>query len=191
MIFNLVCRQRSLKAAIRTHCAIKRRFVVFLAMWTLFVVPVASATEIDGNLVRVASEWKSKAEQWAHILKKDHKSTSPTYRQAIKLYIDAKASADAWVSQMLMDLRNNATAPSHQYQKKLLEVSERASAFVEYAEGVYFESKGSWGSSGKLLTQLTEAGVTIYKTYHEVNMEKKKNIEKAIEALTWKTFDEA
>mgnify|MGYP001565906516 FL=1 len=161
-------------------------------MWALFGEPPASATQIDGNLVRVASEWKSKAEQWAHLIRKKHDHNSSAYKKAIKLYIDAKGAADGWANQMLFDLRSNETAQSETYHKRLQDVSERAAAFVEYAEQLNFETKGPSSSLyGKLLKDLTEMGVTLYKTYHEGDMEKKKNIEKSIEALMWKAFDEA
>lgn len=114
------------------------------AMWALLLllsVPAwAIQTEGLEGINSIAKE-KSKAEDWAAVLKRNWKPGAPEYKRGQELYIDAKAEFDGWVQQLKVDLQSGKSRSAKEHEKRLAEPVKKAQAFIDYVNDIYVPKK--------------------------------------------------
>jgi hypothetical protein len=149
--------------------------------------------------VGVLAHEKSAAEQYAVILGTAGKNDTALYVRGIQLYADAKADFDAMIAELKFDLTTGQDpAKSAVFTGALQGAADRRIAFTSFVSSEVVE-KLQGPKPGlpdvvtavpELVKAITEAGLSIWKTFHDASKERRDAILSEIDQLQWKSFAE-
>ena len=146
------------------------------------------------NAIGTISEKKSLCEGRARQIKNYYSKDAEQYKEANKLYIDAKAAFDGWIEQFKFDLTVNTNiTTSDRYKESLNKASEKGDIFLKYVDSLTSEKTKSIAAIAtvtSILPSLTDAGIKIWENYRKAKEEQRKEIKKDLDNLKWKAFDE-
>jgi hypothetical protein len=161
------------------------------------VAPSSDAMLSDA--IRVLTHEKSAAEQYAVILATVGKTDAARYVRGIMLYADAKAEFDALVAELKFDLTTGQD-PSHSavFTGALQGAAEKRVAFTSFvSHEVVDKIKGARPGLPEVLTAVPElvkaiadAGLSIWKAFHDAGKERRDAILNEVEHLQWRSFAE-
>ena len=136
------------------------------------------------NQIGQLTYWKSKAEQWAELIKHDPtKKNTDEYYKAWDLYIEAKSATDAWINEFSSALTISSEAEN---KKNIVDMENKSKEFVNYVRPMYVK-----GFSGKEIGEFAiSIGMTIFKEYISANEHRKKEIKVELENVRWKSFND-
>ncbi len=166
--------------------------LLLLALFILLLPNYVTSNEMKKwlpNDVAQMTKWKSQAETYASKIKNKYSKTSPQYKKAFTLYIDAKSAIDAWIASLKTELiLGGDINKSESYNSLLNDAALKSHAFIQYSEGLYTRGKGI--ASLIILGDLEETGMRIWREYKKVSEDKKDKLKAALDELRWKSFDE-
>jgi hypothetical protein len=147
------------------------------------------------------SQERSYAESGAAIVKR----YAPNDIEARKLYADAKGAFDSLIEQLLADLaQNRDPALSEVFRQRLDAAVLKRVAFSQRVDEVVKPNVPEGAKSAilvaladalakapaELIKQLFDGGMSIWKEWHGVSIERRRQITTRIEAQRWKPFAE-
>jgi hypothetical protein len=149
------------------------------------------------NAVRVLTHEKSAAEQYAVILATVGKSDTARYVRGIQLYAEAKADFDALVAELKFDLTTGQD-PSHSavFTGSLQQAAEKRIAFTSFvSREIVDKIKGARPGLPDVITAIpelvkaiSEAGLAIWKAFHDASKERRDAILSEVDQLRWQSF---
>jgi hypothetical protein len=158
-----------------------------------------SAEAILGRAVGDLRREKTAAEEYAVILATVGKADIGSYVRGIQLYADAKAEFDALIAELKFDLTTGQDpARSAVFTGALQEAAEKRVAFTSFVKREVVD-KVPGARPGlpdvitavpQLVKAITDAGLAIYKAFHDAGKERRDAILNEIEHLQWKSFAE-
>jgi hypothetical protein len=158
-----------------------------------------SSDAMLSDAVRVLTHEKSAAEQYAVILATVGKTDPARYVRGIVLYADAKAEFDALVAELKFDLTTGQD-PSHSavFTGALQGAAEKRVAFTSFvSHEVVDKIKGARpglpdviSAVPELVKTITDAGLSIWKAFHDAGKERRDAILNEVEHLQWRSFGE-
>jgi hypothetical protein len=164
-------------------CSLRVLFLVFVLLSipgcaTLKAQPKAEFSKA----VQIFGEEKSKAEQWASMLKSGKwQPQSKEYVDGVKLYIDAKSAFDGLIARLRTD------PSARDIEEQIVSASKKSSRFSHYVYVLHNpDSQLAWSTATK---ELIDAGLEIWKVYREAEKETRDDIRKELERLVWEPFD--
>jgi hypothetical protein len=159
--------------------------------------PSADATLADA--VRVLTREKSAAEAYAVILATVGKADTGLYVQGILLYADAKAEFDGLIALLKFALtRGQDPARSEAFTGALQAAAEKRVAFTSLVKSEVVD-KVPGARPGlpdvitavpQLVKAITDAGLSIWKAFHDAGKERRDAILNEVEHLQWRSFAE-
>jgi hypothetical protein len=178
----------------------RRRFVA-AAMVSLLWISVRAQPPEPGTLsdaIRFLGHEKSAAEQYGVILITVAKDNPGLYVRGIKLYADAKAEFDGLIAELRFDLQSGEDpAKSAKFSKALKEAAEKRVVFTSFVSGEVDKVNGARPGLPDVITAvpelvkaISEAGLSIWKAYHDASKERRDAIMSELERLEWRSFAE-
>jgi len=176
-----------------------RSGIMFLLSVLLALTPVGSAwaqlfEQLSKDLGTIYQQ-KSRAEEFARLLKKAYenkKISDNSLQQGERLYIDAKAAFDGWITKLQFDLKAGRESKSAQEEKILQAAVEKSERFTAYVDQLLFgESRGAAAVAAivtTVVTALTTAGLNIWGECRKANQEERERLVKELEKLKWQPF---
>ena len=150
------------------------------------------------DAIRFLGHEKSAAEQYGVILVTVAKDNSGLYVRGIKLYADAKSDFDGLIAELRFDLQSGEDpAKSAKFNEALKGAAEKRVAFTSFVSGEVDKLGG--GRPGlpdvitavpELVKAMSEAGLSIWKAYHDASKERRDAIMSELERLEWRSFAE-
>jgi hypothetical protein len=159
--------------------------------------PSADATLADA--VRVLTREKSAAEGYAEILATVGKADIGRYVRGIQLYADAKAEFDALIAELKFDLTTGQDpARSAVFTGALQGAAEKRVAFTSFVKREVVDLvpdaraglPDPFAAVPELVKTITDAGLSIWKAFHDANKERRDAILNEVEHLQWRSFAE-
>jgi hypothetical protein len=156
--------------------------------------PALSGEELLGRAVGVLTHEKSAAEQYAVLLATAGKSDPATFVRGIQLYADAKAEFDAMIAELKFDLTaGQDPARSAVFTGALQGAAEKRVAFVrrEVVDKLGGARPGLpevLGTVPELVKVITDAGLSIWKAFHDAGKERRDAILAEVDRLQWRSF---
>ena len=156
-----------------------------------------SGEEMLGRAVGVLAHEKSAAEQYAVILATVGKADPARYIRGIQLYADAKAEFDAMIAELKFDLTTGQDpARSAVFTGALERAADRRVAFttfvsrevVEKVEGARPGLPDVIAAVPELVKAITDAGLSIWKAFHDASKERRDAILAEVDHLQWRSF---
>jgi hypothetical protein len=175
---------------------------LFLAVTAIASLPTWARSQpttdaMLSNAVRVLTHEKSAAEQYAVILATVGKSDTARYVRGIQLYAEAKADFDALVAELKLNLTTGQD-PSHSavFTGSLQQAAEKRIAFTSFvSHEIVDKIKGARPGLPDVITAvpelvktISEAGLAIWKAFHDANKERRDAILSEVDQLRWKSF---
>jgi hypothetical protein len=149
------------------------------------------------SAVRVLTHEKSAAEQYAVILATVGKSDAARYVRGIQLYAEAKADFDALVAELKFDLTTGQD-PLHSavFNGSLQPAAEKRIAFTSFvSREIVDQITGARPGLPEVITavpdlvkSISEAGLAIWKAFHDASKERRDAILSEVDQLRWKSF---
>ena|ERR1700736_860015 len=183
------------------HC---KRFVTrraFLAAVPASVVcGLARGQEAEkgtfADAIRLFAHEKSAAEQYGVILVTLGKNNVALYLQGIKLYADAKAEFDGLIAELRFDLQSGQEpATSAKFNEALKAAAEKRVAFTSFVSDEIAKLQGARPGLPDviqvvpdLVKAITEAGLSVWKTYHQAAKERRDAILNELDQVKWQSF---
>jgi hypothetical protein len=141
---------------------------------------------------------KDAAEQYAVILSTVAKSDTVLYLRGFKLYADAKSDFEGLIAELRFDLVNGQDlATSAKFNETLKGAAEKRVAFTSFVSGEIDKLQGARPglpdvitAVPKLVTAISEAGLSIWKAYHDAGKERRDAIMSELDHLEWRSFAE-
>jgi hypothetical protein len=158
-----------------------------------------SSDAMLSDAVRVLTHEKSAAEQYAVILATVGKTEPARYVRGIMLYADAKAEFDALIAELKFDLTTGQDpSRSAVFTGALQGAAEKRVAFTSFvSHEVVDKIKGARPGLPDVLTAVPElvkaiadAGLSIWKAFHDAGKERRDAILNEVEHLQWRSFGE-
>jgi hypothetical protein len=194
----------SYTAHVHSRPLINRRFLLlglaFLGISggrSLAQRPAPSSEEMLAAAVGVLAREKSAAEQYAVILATVGKTDPAKYVRGIQLYADAKAEFDAMIAELKFDLTTGQD-PAHSavLTGALREAAEKRVAFTTFvSREVVPKVKGGTtrlpdvlSVVPELVKAITDAGLSIWKAFHDAGKERRDAILTEVDHLQWRSF---
>jgi hypothetical protein len=159
--------------------------------------PSAEATL--AGAVRVLTREKSVAEAYAETLATVGKADTGSYVRGILLYADAKAEFDALIAELKFDLTTGQDpARSAVFTGALQGAAEKRVAFTEFVRSEVVDKvpgarpglPDAITAVPQLVKAITDAGLSIWKVFHEAGKERRDAILNEVEHLQWRSFAE-
>ena len=156
-----------------------------------------SSDAMLSNAVRVLAYEKSAAEQYAVILATVGKSDTARYVRGIRLYADAKAEFDAMIAELKFDLTTGQDPErSAVFSGALQGAADKRVAFtsfvshevVDKVEGARPGLPGVITAVPELVKAITDAGLAIWKAFHDAGKERRDAILTEVDHLQWRSF---
>jgi hypothetical protein len=187
------------------HCVLNvNRRLFLLGIAALASVPSTQAqaqqptTEaMLASAVRVLTHEKSAAEQYAVILATVGKSDTARYVRGIQLYAEAKADFDALVAELKFDLTTGQD-PLHSavFTGSLQPAAEKRITFTSFvSHEIVDKIPGARPGLPEVITavpdlvkSISEAGLAIWKAFHDAGKERRDAILSEVDQLRWKSF---
>ena len=118
------------------------------------------------------------------------------YVRGIKLYADAKSEFDGLIAELRFDLQSGQDpAGSAKFNEALKEAAEKRMAFTSFVSGEVDKLPGARPglpdvikAVPDLMKAITEAGLSIWKAFHEARKEDRDAIMSELEHLEWRSF---
>ena len=141
---------------------------------------------------------KSAAEQYAVILSTVAKNDTALYVRGIQLYADAKAEFDGLIAELRVELQTGQKpAKSVKFNQALKGAAEKRIAFTSFVSSEVDKLQGARPGLEDLIQvvpdlvkAITEAGLSIWKTFREARKERRDAILSELELLQWLAFAE-
>lgn len=158
--------------------------------------PYPTPTPDPLDAVRLIAEERSKAEEWAKVLKSDWEKNTVEYEKGETLYIDAKASFDGWLDQLKLDIVADRTPEAGQYEASLKKAVEKSQTFTQYVQTLKYSSEKPMPQIrigigiDTIVEAIVGAGVKIWEAYRDADAERKQQIINVLNELKWKSFEE-
>jgi len=159
--------------------------------------PEPSSEATLAKAVGVLAHEKSAAEQYAVILATAGKSDTALYVHGIQLYADAKAEFDAMIAELKFDLTTGQDpANSAVFTGALQGAAQKRIAFTSFVSREVVD-KLSGAKVGlpdvieavpKLVTAITDSGMSIWKAFHDASKERRDAILSEVDQLQWRSF---
>jgi hypothetical protein len=149
------------------------------------------------HAVGVLAHEKSAAEQYAVILATAGKADTATYVHGIQLYADAKAEFDAMIAELKFNLTTGQDpARSAVMTGALQGAAEKRVAFTTFVsrevvakvEGARPGLPDVISAIPQLLKAITDAGLSIWKAFHDASKERRDAILAEVDQLQWRSF---
>jgi hypothetical protein len=158
-----------------------------------------SAEAMLGRAVGDLKREKTAAEAYAEILATVGKADTGSYVRGILLYADAKAEFDALIAELKFDLTTGQDpARSAVFTGALQGAAEKRVAFtsfvkrevVDKVEGARPGLPDAITAVPELVKAITDAGLSIWKAFHDAGKERRDAILNEVEHLQWRSFAE-
>jgi len=161
----------------------------------------AASSEGDSlaKAVGVLTHEKSAAEQYAVILATAGKNDTAVYVRGIQLYADAKADFDAMIAELKFDLTAGQD-PAHSAvftgalqgaaKKRIAFTSFVSREVVDKLQGAKPGLPSVLDAVPELVKSITDAGLSIWKAFHDASKEGRDTILSEVDQLQWKSFAE-
>jgi hypothetical protein len=159
--------------------------------------PEPSSEATLAKAVGVLAHEKSAAEQYAVILATAGKSDTALYVHGIQLYADAKAEFDAMIAELKFDLTTGQDPTnSAVFTGALQGAAQKRIAFTSFVSREVVD-KLSGAKPGlpdvieavpKLVTAITDSGMSIWKAFHDASKERRDAILSEVDQLQWRSF---
>ncbi len=148
------------------------------------------------DAIRLFAHEKSAAEQYGVILVTLGKSNVALYLQGIKLYADAKAEFDGLIAELSFDLQSGQQpATSAKFNDALKAAAEKRVAFTSFVSDEIAKMQGARPGLPDviqvvpdLVKAITEAGISVWKTYHQAAAERRDAMLNQLDQLKWQSF---
>jgi len=148
------------------------------------------------DAVRVLERERSAAEQFAVLLDAQGKADASRYVQGIKRYAEAKADFDGLIEALKTDLvQHRDPTGSPKFNNALQSAAEKRIAFTNFVEEIIGSKEGarSWIYDvvrvvPDLVKALTDAGISIWREFHDAHQARRDQLLNQIEHLKWKAF---
>ncbi len=191
---------------IRAHdgAVINRRLLLFCFALTSVSGGRADAQQATpsseamlSGAVRVLAHEKSAAEQYAVILATVGKADTARYVRGIQLYADAKSEFDAMIAELKFDLTTGQDpARSAVFTGALQGAAGKRVAFtsfvsrevVDKVEGARPGLPDVITAVPELVKAITDAGLSIWKAFHDASKERRDAILNEVDHLQWRSF---
>jgi hypothetical protein len=185
---------------VNRHLTLNRRHIFSALMLMGIACGTVNACAKDETLpdaIRTLATEKSAAEQYGVILATVGKADTAKYVRGIQLYADAKAEFDGLIAELRFELQSGSDlGASTKFAEVLKGAAEKRIAFTSYVTTEVVEKLQS-GKPGlpdvlqvvpDLVKALTDAGLAIWKAFHDAGNEQRELILKELEQLQWKSF---
>ena len=148
------------------------------------------------DAIRLFAHEKSAAEQYGVILVTLGKNNVALYLQGIKLYADAKAEFDGLIAELRFDLQSGQEpAASAKFNEALKAAAEKRVAFTSFVSDEIAKLQGARPGLPDviqvvpdLVKAITEAGNSVWKTYHQATTERRDAILHELDQVKWQSF---
>jgi hypothetical protein len=139
---------------------------------------------------------KDAAEQYAVILSTVAKNDTVLYLRGFKLYADAKSDFEGLIAELRFDLLNGRDlARSAKFNQALKGAAEKRVAFTSFVSSEIDKLQGARPGLPDVITAVPElvkaisdAGLSIWKVYHDAGKERRDAIMNELERLEWRSF---
>jgi hypothetical protein len=157
------------------------------------------AEDALSDAVRVLATEKSAAEQYAVILATVGKADAATYVRGIQLYANAKADFDGLIAELKFELQAGSDlGASTKFAEVLKGAAEKRVAFTSFvSDEVVDKLQGARPGLPEviqavpdLVKAITDAGLAIWKEFHDAGGEQRDAILNELEQLEWRSFAE-
>lgn len=180
---------------------VARRLFVAAALGSALCISVRAQQTEPGTLsdaIRFLAHEKSAAEQYGVILITVAKDNPGLYVRGIKLYADAKSDFDGLIAELRFDLQSGEDpAKSAKFNEALKAAAEKSVAFTSFVSGEADKLGGARPGLPDVITDvpdlvkvILEAGLSIWKAYHDASKERRDAIMSELERLEWRSFAE-
>jgi hypothetical protein len=150
------------------------------------------------DAIRFLGHEKSAAEQYGVILITVAKDNPGLYVRGIKLYADAKSDFDGLIAELRFDLQSGEDpAKSAKFNEALKAAAEKRVAFTSFVSGEVDKLGGARPGLPDVITAVPElvkaisdAGLSIWRAYHDASKERRDAIMSELERLEWRSFGE-
>jgi hypothetical protein len=158
-----------------------------------------SAEAMLADAVRVLTREKSAAEQYAVILATVGKEDVGRYVRGIQLFADAKAEFDSLIAELKFDLTTGQDPTrSAVFTGALQQAAEKRVAFtsfvsrevVDKVQGARPGLPDAFTAVPELVKAITDAGLSIWRAFHDASKERRDAILNEVEHLQWRSFAE-
>ena len=124
------------------------------------------------------------------------KNNVALYLQGIKLYADAKAEFDGLIAELRFDLQSGQEpATSAKFNEALKAAAEKRVAFTSFVSDEIAKLQGARPGLPDviqvvpdLVKAITEAGLSVWKTYHQAAKERRDAILNELDQVKWQSF---
>jgi hypothetical protein len=156
-----------------------------------------SGEEMLAGAVGVLAHEKSAAEQYAVILATVGKADTARYVRGIQFYADAKAEFDAMIAELKFDLTTGQDpARSAVFTGALERAADKRVAFTTFvSREVVAKVDGARpglpdviSAIPELVKVITDAGLSIWKAFHDAGKERRDAILAEVDLLRWRSF---
>lgn len=178
---------------------VARRLFVAAALTSVFCISVRAQQSEPSTLsdaIGYLKHEKSAAEQYGVILVTVAKDNTGLYVRGIKLYADAKAEFDGLIAELRFDLLNGQDpAKSMKFNDALKAAAEKRVAFTSFVSAQVDKLPGARPGLPdvievvpELVKAITDAGISIWKAFHQARKETRDAILSELEHLEWRSF---
>ena len=175
------------------------RLFVAAALASALCISVRAQQSEPGTLsdaIRFFGHEKSVAEQYGVILITVAKDNPGIYVRGIRLYSDAKSDFDGLIAELRFDLQSGRDpARSAKFDEALKGAAEKRVAFTSFVSGEVDKLGGARPGLPDVITAvpelvkaISEAGLSIWKAYHDASKERRDAIMSELERLEWRSF---
>lgn len=161
--------------------------------------PAQTAPKLSTSIEMVVKQ-KIRAEGMVELLGesyKDGETPKKDYQKGKRLYIDARAAYNAWITKLQFELELNHTkGSSEEYDISLRDAAAKAENFITYADKLVFgdssgAAPGAYSAAIQLLDTFTRLGHSIWKEWRKSTKERRERLMNKLETLKWKSFSSA
>jgi hypothetical protein len=180
---------------------VARRVLLAALLASVVHVSVRAQQAEPGTLSEAIGTFKHEkdaAEQYAVILSTVAKNDTVLYLRGFKLYADAKSDFEGLIAELRFDLVNGQDlATSAKFNEALKGAAEKRVAFTSFVSGEIDKLQGARPglpdvitAVPELLKVISDAGLSIWKVYHDAGKERRDAIMNELERLEWRPFPE-
>jgi hypothetical protein len=177
------------------------RLFFVAALASLLCISVRAQQAEPGTLldaIRLFAHEKSAAEQYGVILITVAKNNPGLYVRGIKLYADAKSDFDGLIAELRFDLQSgHDPTEAAKFNEALKEAAEKRVAFTSFVSGEVDKLGGARPGLPNVITvvpelvkAISDAGLSIWKAYHDASKERRDAIMSELARLEWRSFAE-
>jgi hypothetical protein len=162
------------------------------ALW--FCAGCATASKISPEVseqMRQMAEMRDTCTQYAAWVARDYAPTSPEFKEAQRLYIEASAAANSYIEALQFDVLAGGTITADQYEKAAIRVHDSGEKFLNYArEAVGVNKTRFLPLLIPLAGSLIKMGTDLNDMVKAANQQQRNLIAQSISEKKWKPFNE-